>query len=189
MDDTMHDDQARSMAGGGPAGPGVSYDYRTLTVQNDDAPLVRDTFARFRWSEVPGGHGGRRPGWTVLRLRRDRHLDNGPVVDQLQARAEESLATIGRLRRSLRSVPWLLSAVVFVLGCVPLAGSIFAINADLVPLSAVLGVIGLILWALAVVVHRPVARRRERRVTPRIAQERDRIDDAAQQALRLLPTV
>ena len=71
-------------------------------------------------------------------------------------------------------------------GCAFLAGSVFALEADLLILSIPLGAIGLVCWLGGYLAHGRVQAQRTARVSPLIDQQYNVVYDSGEQASHLL---
>lgn len=164
----------------------VTYEYATVRAERDLESLYRDTYRGFGWSVE--GYGAALPSTTSvsLKLKRPRHIKNRPQVVEMQRKAEHALTEIAALEKSKGTAAFATSMTLGIIGCAPLAGSIFAIDADRWGLSIPLGVVGLLLWLAGYLVHGRIKARRIATVTPLIDRQYDVVYEAAEQAAHLL---
>lgn len=94
--------------------------------------------------------------------------------------------TIAALERSKTSAALGLSIGIGIVGSAFLAGSVFSIDAGLVPLSIVLGAVGLLGWLAGYLVHGRVRATRTARVIPLIEAQYDVVYRSGEQAGSLL---
>lgn len=164
----------------------IAYEYCTLRVDRDLESLYTDAYRAFGWRLE--GYGPALPGTgpVSLKLKRDRRIPNRATVLELQRRCEGALQQIAALQRSARAVPLSAAIGVGVVGSGFLAGSVFALEAGAIPLSIVLGVIGLVGWLAGYLTHGWVRSRRTARLAPRIDAQYDVVYETGEQAARLL---
>jgi len=164
----------------------VAYEYTTVRVPRDLESIYTDSYRNFGWITEATGTG--LPGATTvtLKLKRDRALKNRPLVAELQRQADVALVDIAALERSTTSAALGLSIGVGIVGTAFLAGSVFSIDAGLVPLSIVLGAVGLVGWLAGYLVHGRVLARRSARVIPLIEAQYDVVYRSGEQASHLL---
>lgn len=164
----------------------VAYEYATVRVGRDKESLYRDVYASFGWT-IEGYLSARGPGNSVtLKMKRDRRIKNRAVVTELQRKAEEALASLENLERSRTTTATAAAWFTGLVGAGLLAGSIFSLDAGLVPLFLVLGVAGLLLWVAPFYIHATLRARCTAQACPHIDREYDVIHETAEQAAGLL---
>lgn len=164
----------------------VAYEYTTIQVDRELEPLYRDTYRNFGWTVEGYGSGVPSINTVTLKLKRDRRILNRQDVQKLQRTAEAALATIASLEHSKGTAPMAAAIGAGIVGSAFLAGSIFAITANLWLLGIPLGIVGLAGWAAGYFLHGRVKADRVAKVAPLIDREYDTIDAAGEQASRLL---
>lgn len=169
----------------------VAYEYLTVQADRDLEALYKDTYRSFGWmiertsGGVLGG-GTPNPSQVTIKLKRDRRICNRQLINELQRKAENALDAIRDLEASRTSIA-LATAIGFgIAGSAFLAGSVFAIQADLWLLSIPLGAVGLLGWLAGWLVHGKVKARKTVQTAPLIDQQYEIVYDAADQAARLL---
>jgi len=164
----------------------VPYEYTTVRTDRDLEALHRDTYRNFGWET--DGYGPTVPhvGAVELKLKRDRRIANRPQVLELQRSAEKALDSIRSLERSKSTAAVSVAIAIGIVGCAFLAGSIFTLNASLVPLSIVLGAIGLLAWLVGYLAHGRVAAARTTKVDPLIDHQYQILHDTGERANALL---
>ncbi len=163
----------------------VAYEYARVRAPRRLEPLYLDTYRSFGWAldEIADD----RSGAGELVFKRDRSIRNRPMVHELQRKAVGSLNTIGELEKAKSATPGVVAFGLGLLGCVPLAGSVFMIVGGAGGFVATaLGVVGLAIWGAVPLLHRKLKASRTARLDARIEAEQDVIFDAAEQAARLL---
>ncbi|MGC4154536.1 MAG: hypothetical protein QM628_15865 [Propionicimonas sp.] len=169
----------------------VAYEYLTVEADRDLELLYKDTYRNFGWmieattSGMLGG-GTPNPNTVTLKLKRDRRLRNRPLVNELQRKAENALDTIADLEKSRISTALATALGIGIVGSAFLAGSVFAIQADLWLLSLPLGAVGLLGWLTGWLAHGKVKARKTSQTAPLIDSQYEIVYDASDQAARLL---
>lgn len=169
----------------------VAYEYLTVQAGRDLEPLYKDTYRSFGWliettaASVPIG-GRPSPGTVTIKLKRNRRMRNRALINELQRKAETALQTIGDLEASSATAALATALALGILGSAFLAGSVFAIQANLWLLSIPLGVVGLLGWLGGWLSFGWVKARRTAQTAPLIEQQYEIVYDAGEQASRLL---
>ncbi|MFF2053550.1 hypothetical protein ACFVU2_18250 [Leifsonia sp. NPDC058194] len=160
------------------------FEYRRMRVPRRAEGRQRDLAARFGW--LPDGSGTTGRGRTVeIGLKRPLELAEREALVRLEHDSDQSLATIESLERSRTRVPALLASAIGVIGAAAMAVSVFALQADDVVSSIVGGVLGILLWLAAPIVHRFASATRTRRVAEQIHAEEEVIGSIGRQAVSL----
>ncbi|MFT4110896.1 hypothetical protein [Propionicimonas sp.] len=173
------------------SGDYVAYEYLTVQAGRDLEALYKDTYRGFGWivetstAGVLSG-GTPNPNQVTIKLKRDRRIRNRPLVNELQRKAENALEAIRDLESSRTSAAVATALGFGVIGSGLLAGSVFAIQADLWLLSIPLGMVGLLGWLAGYLAHGKVRTRKTAQTAPLIDQQYEIVYDACDQAARLL---
>lgn len=187
-DDSTTDIQQTST--GKTRGDYVAYEYLTIQVDRDLEELYKDTYRSFGWTiETTTGMlsgGAPNPNTVTLKLKRNRRLRNRPLVSELQRKAEDALTMIRDLEKSRTGTPLAASLAVGIVGSGFLAGSVFAIDADMWLLAIPLGAIGLLGWLAGYLVHGQVKASKTAQTAPLINEQYEIVYDTCEQASRLL---
>lgn len=165
----------------------VAYEYSTVQVDRNRESLYRDMYRSCGWV-VEGTTVAIRPNITTLtlKLKRDRRLRSRPLLNELQRKGENALATIQRLEDSQAGTAVAVSLGIGIVGAAFLAGSVFAIEAGLWLLSIPLGAVGLICWLIAYLAHGRVKAAKTASTAPHIDEQYELLYDAMDQASRLV---
>ncbi len=170
----------------GSASDAIVYEHTALRVPRELESVYRDTSPNFGWVIDSVESGRAASGHTTLRLKRDRRIRNRPIVQELQRANRAALTTIDALDRSKKTVPMAIAIIIGVIGSAFLAGSVFALQADAMGISIVLGAIGLLGWLGGWVSYIVVKARRAPQVDAAIDQQYEIVYDTAQKAAALL---
>ena len=165
-----------------------AFDYLTVRADRELESLYRDTYRGFGWAispePMPSGAFGVKS--VTLKLKRHRNIGNRPVINALQHRATAAVQRISDLERASARIPRIvgLGCTIPGVGCV--AAAVALIWMALILPAVLIGLIG----AIAVAVGW-WARSRSRslwiaRTAPLIDAQYEIIDDACEQAVRLL---
>ncbi|GAA2182484.1 hypothetical protein GCM10009785_21950 [Brooklawnia cerclae] len=164
----------------------VPYEYLTLQVDRELEPLYRDTYHSFGWAVEGYGTTVPKVSTVTLKLKRDRRIHNRRPVLEQQRVAEQALATIASLEHSKQTAPVIAALTTGIIGSAFLAGSVFAITANLWLLGIPLGLIGLVGWVVGYFLHGRVKASQTAKVNPLIDREYETIYAAGEQASQLL---
>ncbi len=164
----------------------IPYEYLTLQVERELEPLYSDTYRNLGWTVEGYGTSLPNPNTVTLKLKRDRRIRNRQAVLEQQRAAEHALATIASLEHSKDTAPMAAALGAGIIGSGLLAGSVFAITANLWLLGIPLGLVGLAGWAAGYFAHGRVKANRVAKVTPLIDREYETVYAAGEQTAQLL---
>ena len=166
----------------------VGYDYKTVTTNAEKASMILDAYKNFGWAPddtLPANpHGAK----VTLKLKRDRKILNKAELTRLQQHFEACMDEISRLENSKTQKAMILSLTVGLVGTAFLAGSVFAVThaPPMIALCVILGVPGLIGWALAYPLFRFLTKKRTAVVAPLIEQKYDEIHEICEKGNDLI---
>lgn len=162
------------------------YEYLTIQVDRELEALYKDTYRNFGWTIEGYAAGLPNVNTVSIKLKRDRRLPDRQAVLEQQRTAEHALATIASLEHSKQTAPMIAALTAGVIGSAFLAGSVFAITANLWLLGIPLGVVGLAGWVAGYLAHGRVKANQARKVAPLIDREYETVYAAGEQASRLM---
>lgn len=163
----------------------VTFEYATVRADRTLEPLYKDTYASLGWSaetDRPTNPSGKT---TTIKLKRDRHIKNRPMLVELQRRAEGALTSISSMERSKVSIALTVALIVGIIGAGFLAGSVFALTAGFTVMSIALGTVGLIGWAAGYLSFGKVRDSRAAKLAPLVDRQYDIVYSACEQAAKL----
>lgn len=162
----------------------VPYEYLTITIDKAMQPVYQDTLRAFGWQteSVKDGRTFRHPlpfiflkrrQQTKLTLKRDNRLSDRAATAKNQENALDRLAAVAYFERTKTRSARLGAVALGLLGCIPLAVSVFMMTAATVVAAPaiVVGALGILLWGAAAGAYRALARRRAGRVVPLIDEQ------------------
>jgi len=175
----------------------IGYDYKTVIVDKEKASLYLDAYGNFGWApddSLPLKQlGGSLPprsfvSAVVLKLKRDRKILNKAELTRLQQHFEACMDEITTLENSKTKQATMYSIMIGLVGTAFLAGSVFAVTNEppLILLCAVLGIPGLIGWALPYRLFKFFANQRHAEVTPLMEQKYDEIHEICEKGNALI---
>ena len=166
----------------------IGYEYRTLSVHEQLAPVYSDGYANFGWalenSSAPQTVGDK----VSLRFKRDRKIRNKAELTRLQRQFDACCEEIMTLEHSKTQKATIAALATGIVGSAFLAGSVFAITAAVpnVILCAVLGAPGLIGWVLPYFLYQHLCAKKTEAVNPLIEKKYDEIYDVCEKGNSLL---
>ncbi|MCL2752430.1 MAG: hypothetical protein FWE62_06730 [Firmicutes bacterium] len=177
----------------------IGYDYVSVTVGNEKVSMYSDAYENFGWvADDPAktglhDHASGIPirqftGAATLKLKRDRKILNKAELTRLQQHFEACMDEIASLENSKTRMATVYSITTGVIGAAFMAGSVFAVTAEppVVWLCVLLGIPGLIGWALPYLLFKKFAEKRAAEVAPLIEQKYDEIHEICEKGNALL---
>ena len=167
----------------------IGYDYKTVITSTEKASMYLDAYESFGW--IPDDAMPVRPqlgSIVTLKLKRDRKILNKAELTRLQQHFEACMDEIASLDNSKIRTATIYSLVVGLIGTAFIAGSVFAVTNEppLILLCVILGIPGLIGWALPYFVFKHTAQKRADEVVPLIEQKYDEIHEICEKGNVLL---
>lgn len=164
----------------------VAYEYKSLEIDREFEPLYKDVYRCFGWIVEAYNPTLPRVNRAVLKLKRDRRIPHRNEVQELQRTSENALTSIAQLERSKVTIPTVTALGIGMVGTVFLAGSVFAITANLWLLGIPLGIVGLAGWAAGYLSFGRSQHSRTMKVAEQIDREYETIYAAGERARLLL---
>ena len=151
------------------------YDYMKVTVDSDLCSQYIDGYANFGWHTDENIPSERFVSKITLHFKRNRTISNKTELTRLQRHYEACMQEIASLEASKDSVSMIVSLSCGVIGCVFVAGSVFAAvhQPPILWLMILLAIPGFALWAAAGLGYRAVMHRRTAKVMPLIDAKYD----------------
>jgi len=167
----------------------IGYDYKTVITSADKVSMYLDAYETFGWipdDAMPVRH--QLIGMVTLKLKRDRKILNKAELTRLQQHFEACMDEIATLENSKTRTATIYSLIVGLLGTAFLAGSVFAVTnkPPMILLCVILGIPGLVGWALPYPVFKRTAQNRAVEVIPLIEQKYDEIHEICEKGNTLL---
>ena len=166
----------------------VGYDYKAITVSSEKASMYLDAYENFGWMPDESIPARQFAGIVTFKLKRDRKIINKAELTRLQQHFEACMDEITTLENSKSRRAAIYSIIVGVIGTVFLAGSVFAVTAEspMIVLCVLLGVPGLIGWALPYRLYNLFVKKRAAEVAPLIEQKYDEIHEICEKGNALI---
>jgi len=165
----------------------VGYDYKTVAVDSEMASMFTDAYANFGWLS-DGAQERQLTGAVVLKLKRDRKILNKTELTRLQQHFEACIDEIKSLENSKTTTATAYSIALGLVGTMFMAGSVFAVTAEppLVLLCVLLGIPGIIGWALPYYIFKLFVNKRTMQITPLIEQKYDEMHEICEKGNALI---
>ena len=157
----------------------VGYDYKVVSADLDKAAMVINSLGYFGWvpdEVIPQKQTSER---VTVTMKRDRKIVNRAELTRLQQHFEACVDEIAVLEKSPVQRGTLAAIVAGLVGCIFLAGSVFAVTAEPPQIlwCVLLGFPGLLAWILTLPMCRRFTQRRRAEVTPLIDGKHDEIQE------------
>ena len=164
----------------------TGFDYHVITVNKNMQSVYTDSFGSFGWIAEGIGEAVGKMDSIVMKFKRDRKIGNKQELTRLQRQFEACADEIVALEKSKTTKAAVIAYVVGVIGTAFMAGSVFAVIAENIPLCVILAIPGLLGWVLPYFMFRSVRRKRIETVNPLIEQKYDELYMTCEKANRLL---
>jgi Flp pilus assembly protein TadB len=165
----------------------VGYDYKTITTDSEKASMYIDAYESFGWLPDESMPTRQSMATVTLKLKRDRKILNKAELTRLQQHFEACMDEIATLETTKTRTATIYSLAVGLIGTAFLAGSVFAVTHEppMILLCVVLGIPGLIGWALPYQIYKFFLKKRTIEVTPLIEQKYDEIHEICEKGSSL----
>jgi hypothetical protein len=166
----------------------IGYDYKTVITDSDKVSLYLDAYENFGWVPDESMSVRQLIGAVTLKLKRDRKILNKAELTRLQKHFEACMDEIAALENSKALTATIYSIIVGLIGTAFLAGSVFAVTHEppMILLCIILGLPGLIGWAIPYQLFKYFVKKRAAAVTPLIEQKYDEIHEICEKGSSLI---
>ena len=166
----------------------IGYEYKTVTVDSERVSMFLDAYENFGWildDSLPAKEFG---GIITLKLKRDRKILDKAELSRLQQHFEACIDEIAALENSKTRTGLIYALAVGLIGTAFLASSVFAVTAEppIIWLCALLGIPGIVGWALPYQLFRTFTKKRDTDVTPLVEQKYDEIHEICEKGNALV---
>ena len=166
----------------------IGYDYLTVTADSEKASMHLDAYKSLGWS-MDDSIPVKQFGFTVtMKLKRDRKILNKAELTRLQHHFEACLDEIASLEHSKTKTATIYSILIGIIGTAFMAGSVFAVTNEppLILLCIILGIPGIVGWALPYRLYRYFTKKRSVEVSPLIERKYDEIYEICEKGSALI---
>lgn len=164
----------------------TGYEYRDIIVKKTMQSVYADSFGSFGWIAEGIGEAVGKVDSVVMKFKRDRKIRNKSELTRLQRQFEACTEEIVSLERSKVTKAAGIAYAVGVIGCVFMAGSVFAVTSGNIPLCVILAVPGFLGWIAPYLIFRSISGKRTEVVNPLINQKYDELYSVCEKANALL---
>ena len=166
----------------------IGYDYKTVTTNSEKTSMYLDAYENFGWTPDDSISSNQFGSTVTIKLKRDRKILNKTELTRLQQHFEACMDEIETLERSKTQKATIYSIALGLIGCSFLAGSVFAVTAEppLILLCILLGIPGLIGWALPYYLFKLFSKKRTAEVIPHIEKKYDEIHEICEKGNALI---
>jgi len=157
----------------------IGYEYKTVTASSEQLSLYLDAYECFGWIPDDSAQAKEFVGVVTLKLKRDRKILNKAELTRLGQHFEACMDEIAALEYTKTRFATICSISIGVIGTIFMAGSVFAITNEppLIALCIILGLPGLVGWALPYYLFKHFSKKRVATVAPLIEQKYDEIHE------------
>jgi len=166
----------------------IGYEYKEVLADSEKASMFLDGYTNFGWTPDENIQTSRVLGRVMIKLKRDRKIINRAELTRLQRHFEACMNEIDGLEASKTQPATIWALAAGIVGTAFLAGSVFAVTAapPMIALCIILGVPGLVGWALPYFIFKKMVRNRAKKVAPLIEQKYDEIYEICEKGSKLL---
>lgn len=164
----------------------VGYEYQDVTVKRSMASVYMDGYENFGWQ----AEGNETPACGVdsvtIKFKRDRKICNKMELTRLQRNFDSCVNEILELERSKYVKASVAAYGIGIIGTAFMAGSVFAITANMVIPCIILAIPAFAGWILTYFLYRSLVKKKTDEVTPLIDQKYDELYQVCEKASHLL---
>ncbi|MEK4058234.1 MULTISPECIES: hypothetical protein [Paenibacillus] len=164
----------------------VGYEYKDVTVKRKMESVYVDGYNNFGWALEGTSTSVQNVGSVTMKFKRDRKIRNKAELTRLQRQFDASVNEIETLESSKVIGASVVAYVIGVIGTAFMAGSVFANQADMLPLTIILAVPGFVGWIIPYFLFSGISKKKTNKVAPLIDQKYDEIYEVCEKANALL---
>ena len=150
--------------------PFIGYDYKEMTVPNEQASMYLDCYENFGWEPDENNVTAKAHGGITIRMKRNRKIINKMELTRLQRHFEACVNEIEALEKAKTTVAIIWALVIGILGTAFMTGSTFAVvhEPPIIWLCILLAIPGFIGWILPYFVYKQTVRKKTQKIQPLI---------------------
>lgn len=164
----------------------IGYEYKDITVKRTMESVYADGYTNFSWTLEGISTPIQNIGSVTMKFKRDRKIRNKAELTRLQRQFDACVAEIEKLEFSKVIAASAVAYIIGVIGTAFMAGSVFAYNADKLPLTVILAIPGFVGWIIPYLSYCGIRKKKTDKVTPLIDQKYDEIYEVCEKANTLL---
>ena len=166
----------------------IGYEYQDVIAKRGFASVYQDGYENFGWALEGTANSTTKVDSIIMKFKRDRKIRNKAELTRLQRQFNACIVDIQSLEFSKGMKASAVAYAVGVVGTAFMAGSVFAITANLVIPCTILAIPGLIGWIAPYWIYRTISRKKTEEINPLIDQKYDEIYSVCEKASSLLNT-
>jgi len=166
----------------------IGYDYLTVVADSEKASMYLDAYKSLGWMSDESMPVKQFGNTVTMKLKRDRKILNKTELTRLQQHFESCLDDIESLENSKTRTATVYSITIGIIGTAFMAGSVFAVTNEppLILLCILLGIPGIVGWALPYRLFKYFVKKRSAEVSPLIEQKYDQIYEICEKGNALI---
>ena len=167
----------------------VGYDYKTVAIDGVKTSMYLDAYENFGWIPDDSPAARQFTGEVVLKLKRDRKILNKAELTRLGQHFEACMDEIATLENSKTQKATIISIVIGLIGTACMAVSVMAVTLFepiMIPLCIILGIPGIVGWALPYRLFDIFKKKRATDIAPLIEQKYDEIHEICEKGNALV---
>jgi hypothetical protein len=189
----------------------IAYEYKNITVKQDDVTIYVDCLSNFGWvlvdeheqkfqPVIPSGaavytqvvnavapdHTNEGLETVALKFKRDRNINNRLEVNRLESRCVDALSSINGMERKSNAYTMGISLGTGIIGTVILAGAIHCFKSSNIVAGVLLAVLGFAGWGIGFFANSKVKQKKSVQTEPMVQEQLEIAYSACEQAHALL---
>lgn len=167
----------------------IGYEYSDVTVNQSMASVYIDGYHNFGWelentSSTIGGIGS-----VNMKFKRNRKLRRTPEIIRLQRQFDACANEIVALQRSKSVGAATMAYIIGLMGTAFMAGSVFAVVANMIPLTIILAIPAFAGWIVPYFCYTALLKKKTAQVNPLVDQKYDEMYNVCEKANGLLAAI
>lgn len=153
----------------------IGYEYQDVTAKRDMATVYADGYENFGWALEGTSNSLTKVDSVTMKFKRDRKIRNKAELTRLQRQFDACINEIQSLEFSKHLSASIFAYTIGLIGTAFMAGSVFAVTSNLIPLCVILAIPGFIGWMLPYFCYRTITRKKTSEIIPLIDKKYDEI--------------
>lgn len=164
----------------------VGFEYQDVTVKRALASVYANGYENFGRKMEGTSNSATKVDAIIMKFKRDRKIANKAQLTRLQRQFDAYVSEILSLDFSKHAKASAVAYAIGLVGTAFMAGSVFAVSANMTALCIVLAVPAFIGWILTYLCYRTISRKKTDAITPLIDKKYDEIYSVCEKANALL---
>ncbi|KRM08459.1 hypothetical protein FD41_GL000237 [Lentilactobacillus farraginis DSM 18382 = JCM 14108] len=166
----------------------IGYDYLDISTNSKYKNIYLDALPNFGWLFIDIEKVAHKRNVVILHYKRNREMMNKSELTRLFHQFEATIKEIDYLEKKKNFIPTFSAILIGLTGCALMAGSVFTLEAQIIGVSVILGILGFAGWIISYFSYVKLFQKYTHKMRPEIEEKYDLLNRIAKKSSRLILT-